>query len=114
MDSAKLQKRQAEFDAKYWEHAPGDYEKILHITLHMGKLLGKLSTYCEAIEHGAIISEAQIRNEVIPDLQVYAYQLANIFEENAGARYFARLEQLAAHYEAIQGKKEADSMPHHD
>lgn len=97
MNSAELQKKQEEYDKKYWQ-IHGEFEKIRHITLHIGKLVGKLSTYCEAREHGTEVSNAQIRNEIIPDLQVYAFQLANLLGENAGECYLRRLEELTAHY----------------
>lgn len=97
MDINELQKKQAEYDAKHW-HQHGEFDKIRHITLHIGKLLGKLSTYCEAREHARDASDTQIRNEVIPDLQVYALQLANLLGENAGERYFRRLEETAARH----------------
>ena len=53
MEIKELQIKQSEFDKLYWEHNSSEFEKVRHITLHMGKLLGKLSTYCEAKEHKA-------------------------------------------------------------
>lgn len=44
MDTKDLQDKQAEYDSKYWQHNSSELEKVRHITLHLGKLLGKLST----------------------------------------------------------------------
>ena len=79
MDTKELQRLQAEYDRKYWEHNGSELEKIRHITLHVGKLLGKLSTFCEQREHGIDYDDTQLKREVTPDLQVYAAQLANLF-----------------------------------
>lgn len=93
MDTKELQQKQGEYDAKYWEHNGSQLEKIRHITLHMGKLLGKLSTYCEHQEHKKDHPTTQIHNEVIPDLLVYASQLANLLEiEDMGESYLKRSE----------------------
>lgn len=92
MEIEELQRKQAEHDKKYGHHHE-EFEKIRHITLHMGKLLGKLSTYCEAHEHGAHPSSDIIRNEVIPDLLVYSLQLGNLFKINLERTYTERLEQ---------------------
>ena len=91
MSNTDLQKRQAEYDAKYWQHSPGKFEKIRHITLHMGKLLGKLSTHCEAVEHGREGNDQILRKEVISDLQIYAFQLANLYGDSAEKRYLERI-----------------------
>lgn len=75
----EVQGTQLDFDERHWAHAPG-FATIRHSTLHMGKLLGKLSAYCEAAEHGDRPTEAVINEEVIPDLLAFAARLAN----NAG------------------------------
>ncbi|MBS3127262.1 hypothetical protein J4228_03795 [Candidatus Woesearchaeota archaeon] len=94
MDTKDLQQRQAEYDAKYWQHNASELEKIRHITLHVGKLVGKLATYCERQEHGDNYSTDQIRDEVVPDLVVYASQLANLLGiEDVGDKYLNRLEE---------------------
>ena len=94
MDTKDLQQRQAEYDTNYWEHNASELEKIRHITLHVGKLLGKLATYCERQEHGENYSPDQIRDEVVPDLVVYASQLANLLDvEDIGDKYLSRLEE---------------------
>ncbi len=93
MDIKDLQKKQAEFDSQYWQHNASELEKIRHITLHLGKLVGKLSTYCEQQEHGENYPTTQIQEEVIPDLQVHSLQLANLLGVDAGERYLSRLEE---------------------
>lgn len=93
MDTKDLQDKQAEYDSKYWQHNSSELEKIRHITLHLGKLLGKLSTYCERQEHGEDFPTTQIKQEVIPDLQVYSLQLANLLGVDVAERYLSRLEE---------------------
>jgi len=95
MDTKEIQKMQEEHDKHHWQRNESKLEKVRHITLHMGKLLGKLATYCEQQEHGINHPDSQIRNEVIPDLQVYAAQLANLLEiPDIGESYIKRLEEL--------------------
>ena len=91
MDIVELQLKQAEYDQKYWQHNASSLEKIRHITLHMGKLNGKLATYCEAAEHGADAPAEQIKNEVVPDLLFFALQLANQFGIRLDDQYLKRL-----------------------
>ncbi|MCH7850424.1 MAG: hypothetical protein IH845_02165 [Nanoarchaeota archaeon] len=93
MDTKEIQKKQDEYDKKYWQHNSPESEKIRHITLHIGKLLGKLSTYCEKIEHGEEQSKIQIKEEIIPDLIFYSAQLSNLLNiEDMGKSYLKRLE----------------------
>jgi len=97
MDAQDLQKKQAEFDKTYFsQYNEPAFEKIRHITLHIGKLLGKLSGYCEATEHkdehqGDAKLE-QVKDEVVPDLLVYALQLSNILNLKLEEEYLKRLE----------------------
>lgn len=91
MDLAEVQTMQAEHDAHYWEVDQTNFAKIRHITLHIGKLIGKLANYVEPGEHGKELPTEQIQNEVIPDLMVYAAQLANIFDLRLEDQYRARL-----------------------
>ena len=98
MDTKELQQKQEEYDSKYWKHEPGDLEKIRHITLHMGKLLGKLSTYCEAQEHGSDHSTKVIEEQVIPDLLFYSLQLSNLLGRDLGESYIKRLKSNAQNY----------------
>ena len=93
MDTKDLQNKQAEYDSRYWQHSASELEKIRHITLHIGELLGKLSTYCERQEHAEDYPTTQIQEEVIPDLQVYSLQLANLLGVDVADQYLSRLEQ---------------------
>ena len=92
MNTKDLQEKQAEYDSKYWQHNGSELEKVRHITLHVAKLLGKLATYCERQEHGEDAPTTQIRDEVIPDLQVYSLQLANLLGVDVADKYISRLE----------------------
>jgi NTP pyrophosphatase (non-canonical NTP hydrolase) len=93
MDTKELQRRQAEYDQQYWQHNASKVEKIRHITLHLGKLLGKVSSYCEAEEHGQQYPTTQIEEEVIPDLLFYTLQLSNLLGKDLAEQYIQRLEK---------------------
>ena len=60
MEIEELQKIQKEHDYEYWDHDSNELENIRHITLHVGKLLGKLAAYCEAHEHQRDFQNTQI------------------------------------------------------
>ncbi|MBI2043966.1 hypothetical protein HYT24_01225 [Candidatus Pacearchaeota archaeon] len=92
MDTKELQKIEKEFDEQNWDHKDLPVsEQIRHITLHMGKLLGKLSTYSERMEHNINFSDEQIRNEVTPDLLMHALRLSNLLGEDLEELYKNRL-----------------------
>ena len=76
MTLEQVQKEQAEYDKKFWEHDRG-FETIRHSSHHIGKLMGKIAGYCEESEHGELASTKQLDEEVIPDLLIYAVRLAN-------------------------------------
>lgn len=90
MELKQLQQKQDEYDKVYWQHNASQLEKIRHISLHMGKLLGKLSTYCEGEEHGRSFPTRVIEKEVVPDLLVYSLQLANLLGIDLETTYLER------------------------
>lgn len=93
MQLKELQKVQEVYDKEYWKHDHDEFGKIRYITLHMGKLIGKLNTYCEAKEHNANPSQDQLKNEVTPDLLFYALQLSNLLSVELEKQYLERLEK---------------------
>ncbi|GEM_PF-3082845 len=100
----QFQRLQRRYDEEFWHHESTD-EDIRHITLHMGKLLGKLAAYAEATEHGEHPSIEPIRTEVAPDLAFYAFHLANALSLDLGQRYIQRLiENLSRNREHYQKK----------
>lgn len=92
MDTKEIEQKQQEYDQQYWQHNGSELEKIRHITLHLGKLLGKLSAYCEQQEHAIKFPTTTIKTDVIPDLIFYAAQLGNLLEVDLGQAYENRLE----------------------
>lgn len=76
MDLEEVQKAQKAFDEKFWAHKAG-FDTIRHSSHHLGKLIGKLATYCEAMEHNEQPPATQLEQEVIPDLLIFAARLAN-------------------------------------
>lgn len=89
----EFQSAQANFDIVHWKHEPG-FDTIRHSTLHLGKLLGKLSAYCEAVEHGEEPTGEILDEEVIPDLAIFAARLANDRGRQIGERIEARTRDL--------------------
>lgn len=95
MEIKELQQIQKDFDRTYWHHINNpNPEQIRHITLHLGKLLGKLSVYCEQQEHEINYSDEQIRREVIPDLLSHSLRLSNLLGEDAEQLYRNRLNNI--------------------
>lgn len=95
MAGQELQKYQARYDQKFWEHNSSNLEILRHSTLHLTKMIGKLATYVETIDHkeGDASSE-KIVNEVIPDLMQYSFRLANAFGVDASKQYEKRQKEL--------------------
>lgn len=93
MSLQELQEQQKYFDEEYYDHYDSLLQDVRHVDLHLGKLLGKISSYVEPGEHGALPSDRIIKEEVIPDLLFWALHLANTYELNLEQSYQARLAQ---------------------
>lgn len=114
MTTKKLQQKQIDHDAIYWDHDGfTTFENIRHLTLRVGKLVGKLSAYCEAKEQTKGALDDQIKNEVIPDLLSYALQLSNWLEEDLSKLYVKRIKENKKCFDAVRAKNKAfhDSLP---
>lgn len=114
MTTKKLQQQQAEFDAKYWnQDDPSTFENIRHLTLHVGKLLGRLSSYCEAKEHEKGYPDDQLKDEVIPDMLSYALQLSNWLGEDLSKLYAKRFKAIKKQLDSDQKRRNDyhDSLP---
>jgi len=104
MDIKEFLEIQREFDKKYLEHKNLPVpEQIRHITLHIGKMIGKFSTYCEQQEHGVSYDLTQIINEAIPDLLMHSLRLSNLLNEDLEELYKDRLEILRRKIEKYEG-----------
>ena len=86
-----LEKIQEIYDKKFVDEKFRRFERVRHTTLHMGKLLGKLSDYCEKTEHGIEYSNEKIKEEVIPDLIVYSLWLSEVFGVKPDKAYLKRI-----------------------
>ena len=86
-----VQRVQAEFDESY-SQLDAQTDKVRHITLQLGKLLGKLSAYCEHHELGAPHEQDHLAREIIPDLLLYSAQLSNLIGVDLNKCYVTRLE----------------------
>lgn len=96
MNLREAQEVQRDFDEKYWDVRNADaYLKLRHITFHLAIAVGKLSRYCERHEHGAEPDAIVVREEVVPDLLIYALQLANLTDVNLKDAYRRRLDANA-------------------
>ncbi len=95
MNVKELQTLQRVYDAEYYDarHAVDELSCVRHVTLHLGKLLGKISSFAEVKEHGTDSSSGMIQTEVIPDLLFWALHLANRYNLNLEEVYQARLAQ---------------------
>ena len=76
---------QSEFDALYFSGGGTADEKRRHVCFHLMKLVGKVATVEERVDHGEF-DFSVFEREVIPDLLVFAAQLADLFDVDlAGA-----------------------------
>jgi len=91
---------QREFDIAYFSGAADDAGKRRHVAFHIGILAGKLLRIEERADHGPIPDEVYsvLVEEVIPDLLVYASQLAEIAGINLDDAYRSRLQRLKVRY----------------
>ena len=85
---------QTAFDSDNFSGADTPEGKRRHILLHLGKLIGKFSGAEEQVDHGATDTSI-IRTDVIPDLVVFAAQLAELKGINLAEAYRTRLEFVA-------------------
>lgn len=92
---------QRDFDLDYFTGAVDDAGKRRHVTFHVGILVGKLLRIEERADHGPIPEDVAsvLVEEVIPDLLVFASQLATIAEVRLDDVYRSRLQQLRIRYE---------------
>ncbi len=89
-----LQQERKVFDEKFWDKKENIDVWTRHVLLHIGKMVGKLSTYVEQREHKVTVSDEVIRSEVIPDLLGYSLQLGNLFDVDVEKAYQGRLKQV--------------------
>lgn len=85
---------QAAFDVDNFSGADTPEGKRRHIFLHLGKLLGKAAGVEEQADHG-ILDTTVLRTDVIPDLLVFAAQLAELEDVDPGQAYIDRLKVVA-------------------
>ena len=84
---------QQKFDSSHFTGASDDAGKRRHIILHLGILGGKLFRIEERLDHGALDRSCRdvLIDEVIPDLLVYAAQLATLEGVDLETAYKKRL-----------------------
>jgi hypothetical protein len=86
-----LQALQKEYDRRFVNQKfETGFEKVEHTYAHMGKLLGRLASYVEAMEEGREVSAEDIKTKVIPDLLVYSAWLADSFGVSMEQAYLRR------------------------
>ncbi len=93
MELKDAQRVQWQFDEQHWDLNKDKFTKLRHILLHLTTLLGTVGRYCERQEHGQAGEESALREEVAPDLLIYALQLANLLSIDIENAYSARLER---------------------
>lgn len=97
MTLEEVQKDLAEYDKTYWLQEPG-FDTIRHVSHHLGKLIGKVSTYCEAVEDKREADASMIDNEVIADLVMYAARIASDRGISLDEAYARRKQGLLARH----------------
>ena len=108
---AGFQELQREYDEKFVDTKFTGLPKVEHTYAHMGKLVGRLAEYIEALEEKREVSAEDIKSKVIPDLLVYSAWLAEEFgvdiEQAYLTRFMGNLKRL--HSEEIP-KKEFEEL----
>jgi hypothetical protein len=84
-------------DRRYAELEPIDILK--HNCFHLVNLVSKVSRFCEQEEHDRHLSPEQIKNEVVPDLIIYALQFANQLDVDIDAVLKERQEFVLKKYD---------------
>lgn len=87
---ADFQELQKTYDEKFVDNKFTDFDKVRHTYAHMGKLMGRLADYIEALEEKKDVSAEDIKTKVIPDLLVYSAWLAEVFGVNIEQAYLTR------------------------
>ena len=87
---ADFQELQRTYDEMFVDGKFTGFDKVRHTYAHMGKLMGRLADYVEALEEGREFSSEDIRTKVIPDLLVYSAWLAKEFNVNIEQAYLNR------------------------
>lgn len=90
----ELGRIQAAFDTDNFSGADTPEGKRRHVLLHLGKLMGKFAGVEEQTDHGNIDTSV-IRSDIIPDLLVFAAQLAGLENVELADVYKSRLEFVA-------------------
>lgn len=91
---SNLREIQAVFDVDNFSGADTAEGKRRHIFLHLGKLLGKAAGIEEQADHGNL-DTTLFKTDVIPDLLVYAAQLAELMDVDPNQAYIDRLRAVA-------------------
>lgn len=91
----QIKRVQAVFDTENFSGAETPEGKRRHIYLHLGKLLGKFSTIEEQVDHG-ITDTSALRTDIVPDLIVFAAQLADLEGIDMAHAYYERLGYVAS------------------
>ncbi len=88
---ADVQALQGEYDRRFVDKKGfTEFKKIRHTYAHLGKLLGRVAEYVEAMEEGKEVSANDIKTKVIPDLLVYSAWFANEFGVDMGKAFVQR------------------------
>lgn len=87
---SQLREVQTAFDVDNFSGADTPEGKRRHVFLHLGKLLGKFATIEEQADHGNF-DTTTLKTDIIPDLLVYAAQLAELEDVTLQDAYQERL-----------------------
>jgi hypothetical protein len=96
MELRDLQHFQHEHDMKFhsqlmsWERE----KQLEHCTLHLAKLSGLFSAYCEQTQLGESIDATRLFAERIPDILVFALKMANLTNLDLETAYMTRIREV--------------------
>lgn len=114
MTTKQLQRKQTHHDKNYWNLTNATrFENIRHLTLHLGKCIGTLSSYCEAKEREKGYPDDELVREVIPDLLSCALRLSNWLECDISLLYDERLKDIKKRTDEDNAKRQKyrNSLP---
>ena len=98
MELRALQKAQEDHDNKFhkdvmsWDRT----KQIEHCALHLNKISGLFSTYCEKMHHGEPYQVDKLVSERIPDILIFALKFANLFDQDLEEVYLKRIKAVEA------------------
>ncbi len=96
MDLREMQKFQSEHDVKYHAEIASwpVKDQIEHCTLHLAKLAGMFSSYCEKVQMNEAADSSLLFTERIPDILIFALKMATLADMDIEEAYLDRIRKV--------------------